>query len=111
MEKQDNATSVPVTTIIVQLIKFVNLLLNRYHGKGRRFWLSTGRDIALVNKTSDFLKDHFLVPPNWLGTQNRGLNRNHVGNWVLPERNDLEEHLPPEDVPNRLRQLGLAYED
>lgn len=26
--------------------------------------LTSGRDIALVNKQADFLKDHLLVPPN-----------------------------------------------
>ncbi|KAL8121828.1 phospholipase A1-Igamma2, chloroplastic-like [Apium graveolens] len=49
-------------------------LIDGYHGKGKRFWLSTGRDIALVNKSADFLKDDYSVPPNWWGSRNTGPN-------------------------------------
>ncbi|CAK9168532.1 unnamed protein product [Ilex paraguariensis] len=85
-------------------------LLDGYHGKGSRFWLASGRNIALVNKTSDFLKDHLLVPPNWWQTENKGLNRNHVGHWVVPERHDLEDHLPPQDLHHHLQKLGLVVD-
>ncbi|XVF62988.1 hypothetical protein PTKIN_Ptkin09bG0052900 [Pterospermum kingtungense] len=68
-------------------------LLDGYHGKGRKFVLANGRDIALVNKAADFLKDHHLVPPNWFQRENKGLVRNHKGHWIQHERLDLEDHL------------------
>ncbi|XP_022155847.1 phospholipase A1-Igamma1, chloroplastic-like isoform X2 [Momordica charantia] len=46
-------------------------LLDGYHGKGGRFVLASGRDPALVNKACDFLKDHYLVPPNWRQDENK----------------------------------------
>lgn len=67
--------------------------MKRYHGKGRKFVLANGRDIALVNKATDFLKDHYLVPPNWWQRENKGLVQNHKGHWIQLERQDLEDHL------------------
>ncbi|XP_027116424.2 phospholipase A1-Igamma1, chloroplastic [Coffea arabica] len=95
------------------LVFFHNLevllhLLDGYHGKGRRFWLAGGRDIALVNKTTDFLKKDFLIPPNWWETNNRMFFKNHLGQWVMPEQHDLEIHTPSEDVQHHLQQLNLA---
>ncbi|GFY98839.1 alpha/beta-Hydrolases superfamily protein [Actinidia rufa] len=46
-------------------------LLDGYHGKGQRFVLASGRDPALVNKGCDFLKDHYMVPPNWMQDENK----------------------------------------
>ncbi|XP_074352157.1 phospholipase A1-Igamma1, chloroplastic-like [Apium graveolens] len=46
-----------------------------YHGKDKRFWLSTGRDIALVNKS---VKDDYSVVPNWWGSRDIGKNVDHV---------------------------------
>ncbi|EOY05885.1 Alpha/beta-Hydrolases superfamily protein, putative [Theobroma cacao] len=68
-------------------------LIDGYHGKGRKFVLANGRDIALVNKATDFLKDHYLVPPNWWQRENKGLVQNHKGHWIQLERQDLEDHL------------------
>ncbi|XWS53881.1 hypothetical protein CRYUN_Cryun10bG0038300 [Craigia yunnanensis] len=67
-------------------------LINVYHGKGRNF-LANGRDIALVNKAANFLKDHYLVPPNRFQRENKGLVQNHKGHWVQLEWQDLEDHL------------------
>ncbi|KAH9682313.1 phospholipase A1-Igamma2 [Citrus sinensis] len=64
-------------------------LLDGYQGKGQRFVLTSGRDIALVNKQADFLKDHLLVPPNWQQHENKGLVRNNEGRWVQRERLNL----------------------
>ncbi|WOH08532.1 hypothetical protein DCAR_0727973 [Daucus carota subsp. sativus] len=55
-------------------------LVDGYHGKGKKFWRSTGRNIALVNKSADFLKDYLSIPPNWWGTQNIEPNRNNMEN-------------------------------
>ncbi|KAJ0092776.1 hypothetical protein Patl1_25241 [Pistacia atlantica] len=68
-------------------------LLDRYHGKGQRFALTSRRDIALVNKETDFLKNHFLIPPIWRQSENKGLVRNQEGHWVQPERPNPRDHL------------------
>lgn len=65
-------------------------LLDGYHGKGHRFVLASGRDPALVNKASDFLKDHYLVPPYWRQDENKGMVRSKDGRWIQPERPKLD---------------------
>lgn len=81
-------------------------MICRYHGKGHRFVLASGRDPALVNKASDFLKDHYLVPPHWRQDENKGMVRNTDGRWMQPERSKLDDH--PEDILHHLKQLGLS---
>lgn len=80
----------------------------RYHGKGQRFVLASGRDPALVNKASDFLKDHYLVPPYWRQDENKGMVRSSDGRWVQPERpkHELHDHNHA-DMHHHLGQLGL----
>lgn len=80
-------------------------LLDGYHGKGRRFVLEKGRDIALVNKACDFLKDHYCVPPNWRQDENKGMIRDKDGRWIQPERPRLDDH--PPDIHHHLKHLGL----
>ncbi|EMS57697.1 hypothetical protein TRIUR3_25097 [Triticum urartu] len=58
----------------------------RYHGSGERFVLASGRDPALVNKASDFLKDHHCVPPYWRQDENKGMVRAPDGRWIQPDR-------------------------
>ncbi|KAB2602016.1 phospholipase A1-Igamma2 [Pyrus ussuriensis x Pyrus communis] len=82
-------------------------LLDGYHGKGHRFVLASGRDPALVNKASDFLKDHYLVPPYWRQDHNKGMVRCKDGRWIQAERPKLDNH-HPEDIHHHLKQLGLA---
>lgn len=84
-------------------------LLDGYHGKGERFVLASGRDPALVNKGCDFLKDHYLIPPNWRQDANKGMIRSNDGRWMQPERPKLEDH--PEDMHHHLTLLGLASSD
>ncbi|PON38002.1 Fungal lipase-like domain containing protein [Parasponia andersonii] len=84
-------------------------LLDGYHGRGHRFVLSSGRDPALVNKASDFLKDHYLVPPFWRQDENKGMIRSKDGRWIQPERPKLDDH--PEDMHRHLKQIGLANSD
>lgn len=81
----------------------------RYHGKGKRFVLTSGRDPALVNKASDFLKDHYLVPPHWRQDENKGMVRNMEGRWMQPERPRIEDH--PTDIHDHLRKIGLRNTD
>lgn len=66
--------------------------------------LSSGRDPALVNKASDFLKDHFMVPPNWRQDANKGMVRNTEGRWIQPDRIRAEDHHAP-DIHHLLTQL------
>ncbi|XP_074584312.1 phospholipase A1-Igamma1, chloroplastic-like [Curcuma longa] len=83
-------------------------LLDGYHGKGRRFALASGRDPALVNKSSDFLKEQSLVPPCWRQDHNKGMAQAD-GRWMLLDRRDeeaLEDH--PPDTHHFLRRLGLV---
>ncbi|KAK4366043.1 hypothetical protein RND71_013923 [Anisodus tanguticus] len=81
-------------------------LLDGYHGKGRRFVLAKGRDIALVNKACDFLKDHYCVPPSWRQDENKGMIRDKDGRWIQPERSRLDDH--PPDIHHHLKHLGLS---
>ncbi|CAH2060016.1 unnamed protein product [Thlaspi arvense] len=81
-------------------------LLDGYHGKGERFVLSSGRDPALVNKASDFLKEHFMVPPFWRQDANKGMVRNSEGRWIQAERLRSEDHHSP-DIHHHLSQLRL----
>ncbi|CAF1864615.1 hypothetical protein Bca4012_033558 [Brassica carinata] len=81
-------------------------LLDGYHGKGERFVLSNGRDPALVNKASDFLKEHFMVPPFWRQDANKGMVRNSEGRWIQAERLRSEDHHSP-DIHHHLSQLRL----
>ncbi|XP_021842062.2 phospholipase A1-Igamma2, chloroplastic [Spinacia oleracea] len=82
-------------------------LLDGYHGKGKRFHLTMGRDIALVNKSCDFLKDHYQIPPYWRQDQNRGMIRSKDGRWIQEERHILDDH--PDCTHHHLKQLGLTH--
>ncbi|XP_077219373.1 phospholipase A1-Igamma3, chloroplastic-like [Tasmannia lanceolata] len=61
-------------------------LIDGYHGKGHKFSLDNKRDIALVNKDGDFLRDEYCVPPQWKQDPNKGMVRNVEGKWIIPER-------------------------
>ncbi|KAK3035175.1 hypothetical protein RJ639_034563 [Escallonia herrerae] len=78
-------------------------LVDGYHGKGRQFSLATKRDIALVNKSSDFLKSEYGVPAHWRQDENKGMVRSGDGRWILPERPGLEAH--PPDTAHHLEQV------
>ncbi|KDP21364.1 hypothetical protein JCGZ_21835 [Jatropha curcas] len=79
-------------------------LLDGYHGKGTKFELAIERDIALVNKSSDFLKDELLVPPSWKQDENKGMVFQN-GRWVEPERPKPDDH--SSDVHHHLQKVGL----
>ncbi|GMH07642.1 hypothetical protein Nepgr_009482 [Nepenthes gracilis] len=78
-------------------------LVDGYHGPKRKFKLATKRDIALVNKDSDFLHSTYGVPPFWRQDQNKGMVRNIEGRWVLPERPRVEAH--PTDTAHHFEQV------
>ncbi|XP_027351047.1 phospholipase A1-Igamma1, chloroplastic-like [Abrus precatorius] len=80
-------------------------LIDGYQGRNLRFELVTGRDIALVNKDSDFLKDEHLVPPRWRQDMNKGMIKTEDGRWVQADRPELHGH--PEDIDHYLSDTGL----
>ncbi|KAL3724765.1 hypothetical protein ACJRO7_029861 [Eucalyptus globulus] len=60
--------------------------LSIYHDmEGQKFEF-TGRDVALVNKAIDFLKDKYLIPPKWKQLESKGLVRGQDGRWTQRER-------------------------
>ncbi|KAL1547445.1 Phospholipase A1-Igamma3, chloroplastic [Salvia divinorum] len=78
-------------------------LLDGYHGKGKRFRLASNRDVALVNKSCDFLKAEYGVPPNWWQDEHKGMVRSGEGRWVVPERPRMEAH--PADTAHHFEQV------
>ncbi|XP_059665334.1 phospholipase A1-Igamma3, chloroplastic [Cornus florida] len=82
-------------------------LVDGHTEKGGRFSLATKRDIALVNKSCDFLKDEYGVPPYWRQDENKGMVRSSDGRWVLPERPRVEAH-PPDTAHHVEQVLKLA---
>ncbi|CAK9164697.1 unnamed protein product [Ilex paraguariensis] len=82
-------------------------LIDGYHGKDRKFCLATNRDIALVNKSCDFLRKEYGVPPYWRQDENKGMVRSGDGRWVLPERPSMEAH-PPDTAHHFEQVINLA---
>jgi hypothetical protein len=60
-------------------------LQEHMHGEAGEFKLEVNREIALVNKESDALKDDLPVPvlDNWWTTKNKSMVQNDDGSWVL----------------------------
>lgn len=82
-------------------------LVDGYHGKDRAFCSATERDIALVNKSCDFLRREYGVPPHWRQDENKGMVRSSDGRWVLPERPRVEAH-PPDTAHHFEQVLKIA---
>nr|GLL43351.1 phospholipase A1-Igamma3, chloroplastic-like [Ipomoea trifida] len=82
-------------------------LVDGFHGKDQPFRSATGRDIALVNKDSNFLKRELDVPPYWRQDENKGMVRTSEGRWVVPDRSRIEAH-PPDTGHHFEKVLRLA---
>ncbi|KAK6141678.1 hypothetical protein DH2020_024571 [Rehmannia glutinosa] len=82
-------------------------LMDGYHGKNNKFCLVSNRDIALVNKSCDFLKSEYGVPPYWWQDEHKGMVRTSDGRWVLPERPRIEAH--PPDTAHHFEQGEISF--
>lgn len=58
------------------------------HGPEGEFKLEITRDIALVNKETDALKNEYGVPVYWRTVQNKGMVQQEDGSWILNDRED-----------------------
>jgi len=63
-----------------------------WNGKDGEFKLQVQRSVALVNKSSAFLKDDNLVPESWWVERNKGMVIGETGLWELEP--PAEENLP-----------------
>lgn len=66
-------------------------------GIGEDFKLQVRRDIALVNKSSDALKEQKFIPTCWWQLKNKGLVLNEEYEWVQVERKTEDIPAPEED--------------
>lgn len=65
-------------------------LIDGHQGKGKPFQLTTGRQLALVNKSCNFLKKEHFIPECWWQLENKGLVMTRDRRWVQPDR-ELED--------------------
>ncbi|XP_062105849.1 phospholipase A1-IIdelta-like [Humulus lupulus] len=66
-----------------------------WNGKDEEFELKVKRSVALVNKSSGFLKDDYLIPSSWWVEKNKGLVLDQAsGEWVLTPPDDEDLPVP-----------------
>lgn len=63
-----------------------------WNGEDGKFELKVKRSIALVNKSSEYLKDECLIPGSWWVEKNKGMVLGEDGEWYLAPP-------PAEDLP------------
>jgi hypothetical protein len=57
-------------------------------GSSGGFKLLVDRDIALVNKHEDALKNEYSIPTSWWVVQNKGMVKGKDGRWHLADHED-----------------------
>ncbi|KAL5570960.1 hypothetical protein UlMin_020557 [Ulmus minor] len=65
-----------------------------WNGADKVFELMVKRSLALVNKSSGFLKDECLVPVSWWVEKNKGMVLDQSGEWVLAPPADEDLPVP-----------------
>ncbi|KAH6780672.1 alpha/beta-Hydrolases superfamily protein [Perilla frutescens var. hirtella] len=65
-----------------------------WNGVEGEFELKVKRSLALVNKSSEYLKDEYLIPGSWWVEKNRGLVRDENGEWILAPPADEDQPVP-----------------
>ncbi|XP_024990693.1 phospholipase A1-IIgamma-like [Cynara cardunculus var. scolymus] len=74
------------------------------HGIEAEFRLEVDRDLALVNKRSNLLKEEYMIPQHWWVQENKGMIQMPNGSWKLhelkgyPKREDEDED--EDDIEN-----------
>ncbi|XP_062206666.1 phospholipase A1-II 5-like [Phragmites australis] len=66
-----------------------------WNGEDGEFKLQVHRSVALVNKSSAFLKDENLVPESWWVEKNKGMVIGETGLWQLQPPVDENLPVPP----------------
>ncbi|KAK4484528.1 hypothetical protein RD792_007112 [Penstemon davidsonii] len=65
-----------------------------WNGDDGEFELKVKRSLALVNKSSEILKDEFLIPGSWWIEKNKGMILDSNGEWILAPPSDEDEPVP-----------------
>lgn len=65
-----------------------------WNGEDGEFELKVKRSLALVNKSSEFLKDEYLVPGSWWIEKNRGMVLDDEGEWSLAPPTEEDTPVP-----------------
>ncbi|KAL5570961.1 hypothetical protein UlMin_020558 [Ulmus minor] len=70
-------------------------VLAGWNGEDQEFEMKVKRSFALVNKSSGFLKDEYLVPSSWWAEKNKGMVLDESsGEWVLAPPSDEDLPVP-----------------
>lgn len=57
-------------------------------GLDKPFKLVVNRDVALINKSSECLRDDYLIPGSWWQMRYKGLVQRDDGFWYMPDREE-----------------------